>query len=389
VAIKSNELIKNARRSGLWQIEHIHKSAVTRARKKVPWKVFKDITKEAVKLAYECYPKNKKHLWHGMSVFAIDGSIYNLPATPEIRTFYDPTSGLGKQSKGHYPQCLVSTAYDVFRRLPVARTVAPNNTSERTEALKLLEDIPPDGLLVFDRGYPGYEFFHELSQKYSGHYLFRNRTRVTSLAISEFADGPKDEAIIMIGSSEKFRSKCTPEERKTIQPIKMRAIKYYNPQGELSILLTNLFDKVKFPKEELIKLYFKRWEVETYYRDEKVTMGGETFHSKSINGVLQELHAVVIMTLISRAMIQLSLNSSKKNDFEPQFKNAIITTAKEAAIFSADNPQRAIKVFRELLCDIDRIKYYRPKVKRKSQPRVSKQTINKWTLNRPKKRGKP
>jgi hypothetical protein len=62
-----------------------------------------------------------------MSVYATDGSKYNLPATGNIREKFDPDSGLQNKGKGHYPQCLVSTHYDVFRRLAIARTVVGEN----------------------------------------------------------------------------------------------------------------------------------------------------------------------------------------------------------------------------------------------------------------------
>ncbi|MGH8548553.1 MAG: hypothetical protein ACRERU_08145 [Methylococcales bacterium] len=60
--------------------------------------------------------------------------------------------------KGHYPQCLVSTVYAVFRRLPVARTVQPIAQANEREAVKaLLPYIPDGGILLFDRGYPSYD----------------------------------------------------------------------------------------------------------------------------------------------------------------------------------------------------------------------------------------
>ena len=100
-----------------------------------------------------------------MSVYAIDGSKYTLPATDEIRKEFDPQSGLSSPGKGHYPQCLVSTAYDVFKRFPVARCVAPYNTSEREEAGKLLPSIESGGVILFDRGYPGYAFLKTLKKQ--------------------------------------------------------------------------------------------------------------------------------------------------------------------------------------------------------------------------------
>lgn len=130
VEVKSGEFFRAAKRSGLWpEAEAAHHSALTKARKKVPWHVLRDILNDAVKLAYKLWPQDPRFTWHGASVFAFDGSKYDLPATAEIRKAFDPKSGLQYSGKGHYPQCLVTTAYDVFRRLPIARTVVPANSS--------------------------------------------------------------------------------------------------------------------------------------------------------------------------------------------------------------------------------------------------------------------
>ena len=174
VDMKSGDFFRNAKRSGLWpEAEAIHRSTLTKARGKIDWQVFQDILQDAVHLAYECWPKTHKYLWHGLSVFAIDGSYYTLPATEKIREEFDPKSGLQYPGKGHFPQCRVSTVYDVFRRLPIARSVVTVNSSERDEAKRLLTFIPIGGVLLFDRGYPGYEFISYLLSEFKGHFIFR------------------------------------------------------------------------------------------------------------------------------------------------------------------------------------------------------------------------
>jgi len=136
IDIKSGLFFKMARQSGMWHnAQSATRSAVTKARKKLHWKVFESAFSSVVNLALRHWPTDAKYLWHGMSVFAIDGSKFAMPASDEIRAHFDPDSGLHNVGKGHYPQALVSTAFDVFRRIPVARTVMPNNTSERKEAM--------------------------------------------------------------------------------------------------------------------------------------------------------------------------------------------------------------------------------------------------------------
>jgi hypothetical protein len=111
VDIKSGEFFKLARRSGLLpDATAIHRSAVTKARSKLPWEIFETLLADAVRLAYSIWPESPEYTWHGMTVVAFDGSKYNLPASTELRTAFDPESGLDFPGKGHYPQCLVSTA---------------------------------------------------------------------------------------------------------------------------------------------------------------------------------------------------------------------------------------------------------------------------------------
>ena len=65
-------------------------------------------------------------------------------------------------------------------------------------------------------------------------------------------------------------------------------------------------------------------------------------------------------------------------DAEPQFKNAVMALADEAAILIPSDPRTAAQIFKELLDEIARVKYYRPKSPRPSQPRVTKKPASKW-----------
>ena len=384
--IKSGEFFKTARRSGLWpEAEAVHRSAVTRARKKVSWIVFRDILKDAVDLAYKLWPRDPSYLWHGMTVIAIDGSKDDLPATEENRKEFDPQSGLDHEGRGHYPQCLVSTAYDVFRRLPVARTVVSIHGSERDEALELVASIRPGAVLLFDRGYPSYHLICSLRDHYKGYFLFRCPAECTFPAVEEFVRSGRQEGYILLHPSNSFLQGLSRRQRKKAKVIQLRIIRLVSPDGTVSVLLTNLLNQSNFSGEEIISLYFRRWEVESYYRDEKVVLEIEEFHGKSPNSIRQELYAVTIMSVIARTLMVVTSQVHGPSTAEFQFKNAIMTLAAEAAILAPDNPEKAVEIFSEILAAISRVKYYRPKSPRASQPRVTKRPPNKWCSGRRKK----
>ncbi len=423
---KSGEFFKSARRSSLWpSAQAIHRSSLTKARKKITWKVFEDIFHSAVKLAYEVWPQrghdtgDKGDTWNGMSVYAIDGSKYSLPATKEMRKEFDSGSGWENPSRGHYPQCLVSTVYDVFRRFPVGRTVVAYNSCERKQAKILIPKIPPGNLLLLDKGYPSFEIFEFINKNYDGYFIIRTPAYSSFAAVTKFIKSNKAEDVILLPPSQSYLRKCklSSQEKKEIEPLRLRVIRLKAPDGKISVLFTSLLDKKQFACKEIIELYFRRWELESYYRHEKIFIDIDTFHSRTVNGIRQELFAAVIMSVITRILIvkakgnvntmepgqlkrikkesgsgtfdafaqKISKQKQRTKTMpEAQFKNAVMTLAAEAAILTPDKPEVAVVLFKEILEEIRRVKYYRPKIPRPSKPRLTKRPNNKWAGRNPK-----
>jgi hypothetical protein len=383
--IKIEQFAKQARRSGLLpDIKPVKAPALSKARAKVPWEVFQNIFTNTVDLAYLLWEAQPWHFWHTMSVYAIDGSKYTLPASELIRQEFDPESGFDHPGKGHFPQCLVSTAYDVFKRLPVARCITAVDSSERDEAEKLLPHIPGGGVVLFDRGYPSYEFFLTLLATYSGYFLLRCPGESSFPAVKKFIQSKKQEDFIWIQPSQSYLLRCTQSEKAQAKPMLLRVIRLESPDGTISVLLTNIADTNQFPSHDIVDLYFQRYRIEEHYRDEKITLQIENFHTKSPNGIRQELFAAAIVSTIARILMNLSNASSEQGHVQPQFKNAIMSFAYDAFVLIPDEPEKAILIFKELLEQIARVKYYQRAHKRDSQPRICKKPPNKWCINRAK-----
>ncbi len=253
---------------------------------------------------------------------------------------------------------LVMTITDALRQLPMARKIVPCDRSERHEVMDLIELVPENGVILGDRGFPSHEFFAFLLENYKGHFVIRCPAKSSFKEIEQMK---------------------TPDAPLTIRGLTLRAIRVESPDGTQSILFTNLMDKKKYSGASIRNLYFKRWQIESHYRDEKCSMDLEHFHSKSSNGVKQELFASLIMMTIARILMH-----SQTTDIQraPQFKHAIHALAKDAYLLAANKPAVAKRLFTELLEDIGRVVYYRPRHKRKAYPRISKSTNNKWRESR-------
>lgn len=85
------------------------------------------------------------------------------------------------------------------------------------------------------------------------------------------------------------------------------------------------------------------------------------------------------MSIITRTLMLVAAEHLRKAHQECQFSHAILTLASEAAFLVPDDPQQAMVVFQNVLQEMARVKYYRPKTPRPSHPRINKQPINnKW-----------
>ena len=92
---------------------------------------------------------------------------------------------------------------------------------------------------------------------------------------------------------------------------------------------------------------------------------------------------------IARTMTALAVDSESiettRCKKHPQLKNATKAVAREAALWVAEDPEKAWAIFQDLLTEIRRVKYYQPKEHKPPQPRVNKGAANKWQIDRRKK----
>jgi hypothetical protein len=384
VDTKLGQLFSNARHSGLWPTASaVHRSALTKARAHVSWQAFEELFYRAVSLAQELITPQPWHLWHGMSVYAVDGSQFALPASDQVRKAFDPRSGLEYSGSGHFPQALVCTVVDVLRRVPVARVLAPADSNERSLAQQMLPRISAQGVLMFDRGYPSLELLQCLNDRYQGYFLMRCPAQGTFAVVKRFINSARLQDEVWLAREGALTTTPSMQQRYNTGAMRLRIIRLQAPDGTLSVLLTNLLGRNCFPAEQIIQLYHKRWEVETYYRDEKESLQVQQFHSRTDNGVRQELYAVATMAVIARMLMALATDDNAVAPLpEPQFKHAVLSLAHASALLVNEQPCVALQLFAELLDEIGRVKYYRPRQPRPSQPRVCKQPTNKWICAR-------
>ena len=212
----------------------------------------------------------------------------------------------------------ISYLYDVVNGVVIDALIQSYSSSEREMAYKhvkkLILLLPPlikqKILLIFDRGYPSADFLVFL-RKCDIHFIIRCPSH-TIREINEAILLGKRDTIIEFTNQRRKGDKDVTVVRKAIdkyfpgikEEIRFRVILIYLESGEKEILVTSLINKLKYPYNIFLDLYFKRWGIEGVILFHKTKVEIENFSGLSCIVIEQDFHALILSTN-GRALLAL------------------------------------------------------------------------------------
>lgn len=252
---------------------------------------------------------SEAELWHGFAVYAVDGTTFRVPDTTANREGF----GLPGSSRGlaGYPQVRAVTLMAARSHMIRAAAFGPcrgKGTGEQTLARELWDEVPPNAVVILDKGFLNYPVLWRLgahdpaSNEASRHWLIRAKAGLTLRQVTEFGEG---DSLVEISLPADAR-RADPSLPATMQ---VRAIKYQVEGHEPQILLTSLVDHTRFPALDIASLFHERWEIELGYDEIKTHMleREEALRSKTPTAVAQEIWGLLIAyNLVRCRMIQVA-----------------------------------------------------------------------------------
>jgi len=357
------------------QIDPARRQSVSEARSKLQWQAFEYLLSRA-NLEEKSLPSWLK--FKGHVTRAIDGTSFFTPRTDDLLLHFSPRNTSAEEGETHYPYGLCVAAINVFTAQPVGAIIDDYRISERKLLKRLIDSFKPGDLALLDRGLGGaqvYLDFHEHKQ------FFVHRAKTTgdrvAAYVQKFLDSDrkqkKTEIVVVAPDS---GAKITLELRLIRGPD--------DSEGKPIVFVTNLLDRKRYPRHEILGLYRKRWSVETLYGRAKKLLCLEKFHARTYNGVMQEIFANLLILSLT-AMAVTAVVDEDDVDAEitlPSFKNAVQSVRRH--LFSVVDHRiegvRPKKVMVLILAEVRAVMYpIRPD---RSYPRVSKQPIKSWNLKK-------
>lgn len=274
--------------------QNITTSAFCQSRMKLEPLLFKDLLQVANQ---EFYTDNdaRIRLWRGMRLLATDGSTLVLPPIAELETIYGHAPN---QHATVVPTARCSVLYDVLNEMVIDGALAPFHVGERDLARQHLPYCGKGDLLIYDRGYPGFELMSEIL-RHEAHFLMRCKKDFNNHVVEFLASRDRSRIASLLPS------RAVPTDRKGRKqpPIQVRMVKVRLPNGEEEVLLTSLLDQEKWPLSEFKGLYNRRWRVEGHYNLVKNTVCVEKFTGHSPQVVQQDFHCALLMCNIHSLLV--------------------------------------------------------------------------------------
>ena len=289
------------------------KSAFVQARKKIKPEVFKQLSSM---LLEEFYTDNDDaiQLWNGFRLLAVDSTRITLPITSELKSIYGVTKN---QSDSHIVQARCSVLFDVLNKYVLDGVLASPEIGERDLAIKHLHYCNSNDLLIYDRGYPSYNFIHQHIEK-NINFLMRVKTTF-SQTIIDFVESKKTSQIVVIYPGKNTKLSDKPYSKST--PIEVRLVRVELPNNKIEILITSLLDSQEYPSNLFKKLYAKRWGIETLYDELKNKLKIEHFSDYSNQTIQQDFYAALFISNIQTLIVseledEINKKSTKKYNYK-------------------------------------------------------------------------
>ena len=249
------------------------KQAISKARKGIHLDAFYWLLDVSVSTFFKCEPSYD--LWHGLHLFAIDGTDVQLPMVKQcVKTF----GSQRLRNSSEFPFGKGSYLYSVSTRLVVDALLETSKYSERELAMRHMDrfrklDISAKSVVLMDRGYYSRELCEFLSNS-NLFYVFRLKNNLKFL--KAFKTSKKRTVVIDLNDN-----------LDTDEKLLVRILRFRLKTGEYEYLATNLFDR-KFTIEVFKELYFQRWQIETKIKQVKSRFQLENFSGYSEEAIDQD-----------------------------------------------------------------------------------------------------
>ena len=340
--------------------------ALAQRRALLPLDIFQGMMSAALKAKADP-AQHPDAFYQGLRLCGIDGSTFSVTNTPQVKKRM--RKARSRRGRAAFPKVGVAVLVELGLHNPLAAALGSDGESEMVLAKRLVPAQPAKSLLISDRYYGIAALLVDLPAEEQRHFLVRVKSNLKRRLLRVYPDG---SALVEIRSGEKTR---------LVREILARVQRGGGGAFTTVRLWTSLLDWERYPAQELVALYGRRWEQEIFYKELKVDMRSTPYlQSHTPLTAMQEIAALILAYAV---LVDYRITAAKAGEvgvlrisFLKTFE--MIQGLWQFLEVSSDllGPDKVRLVVRRTLRQI--AEFATPKRRKRSCPRALRQPVSSW-----------
>lgn len=316
-------------------------SAVVQARQRLGEDVVRLMFEKTQRLWFEKTPVSH---WNGLTLMAVDGTVWRTPDTPENDAAFGRTANINACSE--WPQVRMVCQMEVTSHLLTGAAFASVSEGGETDlAAKLIAQTPDRSLTLFDKGFYALGLLHAWQTAGTErHWLIPLRKGAQYRVTGKLGAG---QELVELRLSPQARKKWPAAPETLTARLVSKEVR-----GKTVQILTSMCDPLRYPKADIVDLYGHRWEIEHGFREMKQHLLNNelTLRSKKPELVRQELWGVVLAyNLLRFMMAQMAYSLKGVEPYQMSFKQSALYLRSQLSILPGVAPGKLPRIMEEIL----------------------------------------
>jgi len=254
--------------------------ALAQRRALLPLDIFQGMMSAALKPKANL-ARHPDAFYHGLRLCGIDGSTFSVTNTPQVKKRM--SKARSRRGRAAFPKVGVAVMVELGLHNPLAAALGAQEESEMVLAKRVVASQPEQSLLISDRYYGIPALLVDLPAEGQRHFLVRVKANLKRRLLKVLPDG---SALVEIASGQKKRQ---------VREILARVQRGQGGGFTTVRLWTSLLEWRRYPAQELLAQYGRRWEQEIFYKELKVDMRSMPYlQSHTPLTAMQEIAALIL-----------------------------------------------------------------------------------------------
>jgi hypothetical protein len=332
--------------AGNLEVQSASPGSLSKARMRLPlavWHhIFDWISHQAQELSQ---PLDK---WLGLRVVLLDGMCVSMPESASLFKAFG--RGKGRCGRYRYPLARLVAMSLANTMTVISYALGSYHTDETFLAAGLLETLRKGDILLADRHFAGAHFYVRY-QRAGLEFLTRAHQRLKISRLKRIVTYSKNDFVGRLNIGKMYRRK-DPTLPASIQVRLICSKMLIRGRLRTIWLVSSLLDADCYPAEEIVKLYARRWRIETLFGELKIEMSARVLRSKSPQQIRKEVAARVIALNVVRTIM---LTAALDNGVDPlriSFVAAVRAIISFAPAMATERIFKLPLIYRAMLAEI-------------------------------------